>query len=178
MRVKSLLTSPKAKWGYWSSWPACSGTKPGEGDRGPSKRVNPPHTSPPPTDMNSFFDPFVPVNFLVYHFASTPIYPVSFFQAVLCYGKLLVSRFLQHLFQFLKLLKCTDYFLSDCTNLSLPTIMDLLRMCLEVTHFIHEHNCQNEGAATGFPLSPIIANIFMEHTKEIAFRSASQKPSL
>ncbi len=40
--------------------------------------------------------------------------------------------------------------LSDRTNLSLPTIMDLLTMCLESTYFIHEDSYyrQSEGAVS------------------------------
>ncbi len=73
---------------------------------------------------------------------------------------------------------CTDSSPSDRTNLSLPTRMDLLRMCLESTYFIHEdmYYHQSEGAAMGSPLSPIIANIFMEYI--IALDSTSKKPSL
>ncbi len=48
----------------------------------------------------------------------------------------------------------TDSSLSDRTNFSLPTIMNLLRMCLS-TYFINKDSyySQGEGAEMGSPLS-------------------------
>ena len=37
---------------------------------------------------------------------------------------------------------------------------------------------QKEGAAMGNPLSPVIANIFMEHFEEEAIRTAAVKPDI
>ena len=42
-------------------------------------------------------------------------------------------------------------------------------------HFVIE---QTEGAAMGSPLSPIVANIYMEHFEEMALESAQLRPKV
>ena len=50
---------------------------------------------------------------------------------------------------------------------------DLLSVCLKTTYFINDGTFypQCEGAATGLPVSPIIANLFMEHFEDMALSS-------
>ena len=55
--------------------------------------------------------------------------------------------------------------LQDRTRLNPDQIHDLLLTCLNLTCFrwTEEYYKQEQGAVMGSPLSPIIANIFMEH---------------
>ena len=73
-----------------------------------------------------------------------------------------------------------DTTLSDRTQLSPVEIHDLLEMCLNSTSFRWRDTFyrQTEGAAMGSPLSPIVANLFMEHFEETALQSATHKPKV
>ena len=53
-------------------------------------------------------------------------------------------------------------------------IIRLLEFCLRSTHFVFQgqHYEQVEGAAMGSPLSPIIANIYMEDFETRALETA------
>ena len=57
-----------------------------------------------------------------------------------------------------------DTSLTDRTRLSPHQITELLRLCLTTTYFKYEGDfyAQVEGAAMGSPVSPIVANLFME----------------
>ncbi len=74
----------------------------------------------------------------------------------------------------------TDHSIHDRTNLSITSLIDLLNMCLKSTYFLYNNKFyqQSQGAAMGSPLSPIIANIFMEFLEDIALQTANIKPSL
>ena len=65
------------------------------------------------------------------------------------------------------------------TTLSVESVKRLLHLCLTSTFFMW--NCrfyeQMEGAAMGNPLSPVVANIYMEHFEELALESAEFKPA-
>ena len=65
------------------------------------------------------------------------------------------------------------------TPLPLDSIKDLLRMCLTSTYFMwnEEFYEQEDGAAMGNPLSPVVANIYMEHFEEMALDTATKRPS-
>ena len=64
--------------------------------------------------------------------------------------------------------------------MTIQQIISLLEFCLNSTSFMFQgqYYQQMEGAAMGSPLSPIIANIFMEHFEEQALESAPHPPSL
>ena len=64
----------------------------------------------------------------------------------------------------------SDDTLPSRSTLSTSSIVELLHICLTTTYFSFEgqYYQQNDGAAMGSPLSPIVANIFMEHFEEIA----------
>ena len=64
--------------------------------------------------------------------------------------------------------------LQDCTHLSRERILGLLRFCLNTTYFTYSGMIykQKHGAAMGSPVSPIIANIYVEGFEEIALRTA------
>ena len=66
-----------------------------------------------------------------------------------------------------------DESLEDRCNLSPEQVTDLLSVCLKTTYFIHNGTfySQREGAAMGSPVSPIIANLFMEHFENRAISS-------
>ncbi|XP_071476521.1 uncharacterized protein [Diadema antillarum] len=73
-----------------------------------------------------------------------------------------------------------DPSLSSRTQLTPQQIHDLLLTCLNSTSFRWRdtHYKQQQGAAMGSPLSPIIANIYMEHFESHALATAQHKPSL
>ena len=66
------------------------------------------------------------------------------------------------------------------TSMNTQQIISLLEFCLNSTSFMFQgqYYQQMEGAAMGSPLSPIIANIFMEHFEKQVLESAPHPPSL
>ena len=64
------------------------------------------------------------------------------------------------------------------TTLSVESMRSLLNLCLTSTYFMwgDQFYEQKEGAAMGNQLSPVVANIFMEHFEEEAIRTAAVKP--
>ena len=66
------------------------------------------------------------------------------------------------------------------TTMSVNHIIKLLEFCLNSTSFIYQGQFyqQIEGAAMGSPLSPIVANIYMEKFEEEALATAPHPPSL
>ena len=73
-----------------------------------------------------------------------------------------------------------DKDLPQRTSMNTRHIIRLLEFCLRSTHFVFQgqHYEQVEGAAMGSPLSPIIANIYMEHFETRALETAPHPPSL
>ena len=67
-----------------------------------------------------------------------------------------------------------DQDLRQRTNISIKHIIKLLDFCLRSTYFVFQGQYyeQVEGAAMGSPLSPIVANIFMEHFEAKALETA------
>ena len=74
----------------------------------------------------------------------------------------------------------SDKDLQQRTTMSIKHIIKLLEFCLRSTYFVFQEQCyeQVEGAAMGSPLSPIIANIFMEKFEIEALESSPHPPSL
>ena len=68
----------------------------------------------------------------------------------------------------------------DRTTLSSDRVAELLEACLRSTYFSYEGDFyeQREGAAMGFPISAVVANLYMESFKELALTSAPAKPRL
>ena len=66
-----------------------------------------------------------------------------------------------------------DDTLSERTDLSVKQVLGLLEYCLTTTYFQYacEYYEQVEGAAMGSPLSPLVANLFMEHFEQRAIES-------
>ena len=66
------------------------------------------------------------------------------------------------------------------TSMAIHHIINLLEFCLKSIYFVFQGNFyeQKEGAAMGSPLSPIIANIFMEDFETKTLSSAPHSPSL
>ena len=77
-----------------------------------------------------------------------------------------------------KLLK-EDTGLQNRTTMSVKHIMDLLEFCLRSTYFTYQGKYfeQVEGAAMGSPISPIVANLYMENF-EVRALSTSPNPPL
>ena len=67
-----------------------------------------------------------------------------------------------------------DDTLAERTALSPPQITKLLQICLRTTYFLYQEQYyeQKDGTAMGSPVSPVVANIFMEHIEEQAIRSS------
>ena len=78
-----------------------------------------------------------------------------------------------------KLLK-EDQDLQKRTTMSTKHIMDLLEFCLRSTYFTRRGKFyeQVEGAAMGSPISPIVANLFMENFEIRALQSSPNPPLL
>ena len=77
-----------------------------------------------------------------------------------------------------KLIKDKD--LQQRTNMAIKHIIKLLEFCLRSTYFVfqRQHYEQVEGAAMGSPLSPIVANIYMDHFETEVLETAPHPPSL
>ena len=69
-----------------------------------------------------------------------------------------------------------DETLNDRTPLDPPDVLRLLEMCLRTTYFSFRgvYYQQNDGAAMGSPMSPIIANLYME----LALSTAPNPPRI
>ena len=73
-----------------------------------------------------------------------------------------------------------DQELKQRTSLSIDNITSLLEFCISSTYlsFQGKFNEQVEGAAMGSPLSPIVANLYMENFEVEAIRSAPHPPQV
>ena len=78
-----------------------------------------------------------------------------------------------------KLLK-EDPDLQKRTTMSTKNIMDLLESSLRSTYFTHRGKFyeQVEWASMGSPISPIVANLYMENFEMKALQSSPNPPSL
>ena len=74
----------------------------------------------------------------------------------------------------------TDQDLKNRTSMTIKHIINLLEFCLNSASFVFQgqYYQQMEGAAMGSPLSPIVANIFMEQFEKEALETAPHPPSL
>ena len=72
-----------------------------------------------------------------------------------------------------------DQDLKQRTSMSVNHIISLLEFCLGSTYFIFKGRFyeQQEGAAMGSPISPIVANLYMEDLETRAVQSAQNPPS-
>ena len=73
-----------------------------------------------------------------------------------------------------------DNTLPQRTAMSIPQIISLLEFCLTQTYFLFQgkYYKQTQGAAMGSPISPLIANIFMEEFEVQALQSSPNPPSM
>ena len=72
-----------------------------------------------------------------------------------------------------------DQTLRQRTSMAVNHIVSLLEFCLRSTYFTFKGRYyeQTEGAAMGSPISPIVANLFMEDLETRAIQSAQNPPS-
>ena len=72
-----------------------------------------------------------------------------------------------------------DLSLEECTCIPIHNLMEMLTFCVETIYFgIGSDTYRQEVLAMGSPLSPVLANIYMENLEEMAFGSTSLKPSI
>jgi hypothetical protein len=73
-----------------------------------------------------------------------------------------------------------DNTLSKRTPLTVERVLQLLKFCLNTTYFMYNglYYKQTQGAAMGSPVSPIVANLYMESFEERALRTAPNPPYL
>ena len=73
-----------------------------------------------------------------------------------------------------------DAELSNRTCMSADNIIELLGFCLNNTYFVFQEQFyeQTRGAAMGSPISPIVANIFMEAFEKKAIETALHPPRI
>ena len=73
-----------------------------------------------------------------------------------------------------------DKDLHSRTNMKIHHIISLLRFCLNNSYFSFQGRFyqQTEGAAMGSPISPIVANLFMEDLEVQVIRTSPTPPSL
>ena len=64
--------------------------------------------------------------------------------------------------------------LTSRTEMTIPQIVELLDFCLNTTYFIYDGTCyqQTHGAAMGPPISPLVANCYMEQFEKVAISTA------
>ena len=62
------------------------------------------------------------------------------------------------------------HLLEERTCIPIDNLMEMLTVCVETTYFGMGSDIyrQEEGLAMGLPLSPVLANIYMEYFKEMA----------
>ena len=67
-----------------------------------------------------------------------------------------------------------DETLEDRTQLTAEQVTLLLGICLRTTYFVYQNQFyeQTEGAAMGSPVSPVVANIYMEYVEEAAIATS------
>ena len=73
-----------------------------------------------------------------------------------------------------------DDTLKDRTSIPIPDLCALVELCLKSTYFQFGKSFyeQVEGAAMGSPLSPIVANIFLEDLETRALETSAWKPKM
>ena len=73
-----------------------------------------------------------------------------------------------------------DDTLTSRTEMTIPHIVELLDFCLSTTYFIYDgtYYQQTHGAAMGSPISPLVANCYMEQFEKVAISTAPHPPSL
>ena len=73
-----------------------------------------------------------------------------------------------------------DLLLEECTCIPIDNLMEIFTFCVETTYFGMGSDIyrQEEGLAMSSPLSPVLANIYMEYFEEMALGSTSLKPSM
>ena len=71
-----------------------------------------------------------------------------------------------------------DKELQQRTSLSVENITNLLEFCLKSTYFTFQSRYfeQQEGAVMGSPISPIVANLYMEELEIKSISSSPQPP--
>ena len=73
-----------------------------------------------------------------------------------------------------------DLTLRDRCFLDVPQLSTLLEMCLSSTYFTFQNECykQKQGATMGSPISPMVANLYMEHFESRALDTTPTRPAM
>ena len=74
--------------------------------------------------------------------------------------------------------KLQDDTLTSRTEMTIPQIIELLDFCLNTTYLIYNraYYQQTHGAAMGSPISPLVANCYMEQFEKVAISTAPHPP--
>ena len=73
-----------------------------------------------------------------------------------------------------------DPLLKECTCILIDNLMEMWTFCMKMTYFWMGSDIYQleEGLAMGLPLSPVLANVYIEYFKEMALVSTSLAPSM
>ena len=73
-----------------------------------------------------------------------------------------------------------DPLLEERTCIPIDNLMEMLTFCVETTYFGMGSDIywKEKGLVMGSPLSPVLANIYMEYFEEMALGTTSLKPSM
>ena len=74
----------------------------------------------------------------------------------------------------------SDPSLTERTSIPAPQLVELVELCVRSSYFQFQDSFyeQVDGTAMGSPLSPVIANLYMESLEGTAIRSAALQPNL
>jgi hypothetical protein len=92
------------------------------------------------------------------------------------FTKVLLEEALENIFYLLS----SDDTLEERTNIPADAVCEMTELCLRATYFQFEDQFyeQVDGAALGSPLSPIIANLYMEGFENKALATATSLPTI
>ena len=95
-----------------------------------------------------------------------------------CYAKILILIYIDIDIDIIEKLLEKDPALQQRTSMTIRQIISLLEFCLRSTYFTFQNKYfeQVEGTAMGSPISPIVANLYMEDLETKAIQTAPHPP--
>jgi hypothetical protein len=71
----------------------------------------------------------------------------------------------------------TDPSFLECLSVQVEDVMELLDICLTTTYFQFQDKFYQQKEGIAMAKSPVVSNMFMEHSEEIALDTADHKPA-